>query len=90
VILISEQFAERFLERDFRPGEAPSQQWLAAQADGDAVRFFRAAVRGALPGYRIVLVARPRLPAWVRALGGRPLRIHDSTAGTLLLLRRSD
>jgi hypothetical protein len=89
-IVIGRQFAERYLERDFRPGEAPSQQWLAGQADIDAVRFFRAAVRGALPGYRIALVARPSLPDWVRALGGRPLRIHDSTAGTLLLLRRSD
>jgi hypothetical protein len=88
VIVVSDGFAERFLERSFRKGEVPSVQWLAAKRDADAVAFFRAVARGTLPGYHTELVARSRLPAWAQALGGKPVRIHDSTDATIFVLRR--
>jgi hypothetical protein len=88
VIVVSDGFAERFLARSFRTGEVASAQWRAAQQDAAAVRFFGAVVRDALPGYHTVLWARSQLPAWTRALGGKPVRIHDSTGATLFVLRR--
>jgi hypothetical protein len=85
-VVITQGFIEQFLAREFRPGESPSAQWLAAQRDEDAVRYFRAAVRDAVPGYRTSLTARVQLPDWARALGCQPVRIHDTTAGTVWVL----
>ncbi len=85
-IVVASEYAERFLPRNLRPGEIPSAQWLAAQADRAQVAYFRALVGDTLPGYRTALRARARLPGWALALGARPVRIHDSTAGTYYVL----
>ncbi|HVZ33887.1 MAG TPA: hypothetical protein VG963_15780, partial [Polyangiaceae bacterium] len=79
VVLVAEGFAERFLARSFRPGEAPSAQWSKAQSDADAVGYFRGALRGTITGYQLARIAEPRLPSWARALGTQPIAIHDHT-----------
>ncbi|MFI5309060.1 MAG: glycosyltransferase family 39 protein [Polyangiales bacterium] len=85
VIVVERGFAQRFLPRRLRPGEVVSLEWQRAQADEDALRYFRSAADGTLAGYRRALVANAGLPGWAAALGGKPVRIHDSTADTLWL-----
>lgn len=88
VIVVSEAFVQRFLARSLRKGEVMSAQSIAAQADPDAVQFFRTIARDALPGYHTALLAETQLPAWARALGGKPVCIHDSTGAAFFVLRR--
>jgi hypothetical protein len=80
-VVVNEGFAGMYLPRDFRPGEAPSAQWIANHQDTDAVSFFTRAVTGNVPGYRLVRVFYPELPGFVRALGAEPIVIHDRTTG---------
>jgi 4-amino-4-deoxy-L-arabinose transferase-like glycosyltransferase len=81
VLVVNEGWAAFFLPRTFRPGEAPSVQWIAHHDDRDSVRFFENASRGVVPGYRLVREFRPELPAWMRALGAEPIVVHDWTTG---------
>lgn len=86
LVIVNEGFAERYLPRSFRPGEAPSVQWSTGQSDSDAVQYFRAALAGAIPGYSLALSAEPRLPAWASFLGARPISIHDHTTAERVLV----
>jgi hypothetical protein len=81
VLLVNEGSALRYFARTFRPGEAPSAQWLAAQEDNDAKRYVQSAVSATLAGYRLAQVFEPTLPSWLRALGAQPMSIHDHTTG---------
>lgn len=89
-LLVPESYAARYLPRERSRGQAASLQDRRSLSNSDAVAFFRAAVTDTLPGYRVVLRAEPRLPAWARLLGARPIRIHGSTGARLWVLARQN
>ncbi len=83
VLLLQEAWVRRFID-------AP--QTLVRerdQADQDAARFFRAAWSGRLPGYRSSRVFETELPAWLTALGQKPIKIHGSTGERVVVVVRA-
>jgi hypothetical protein len=84
VLVIPESYAERFLA-----GGAGFSAAVRRNPPADAVEFFRAAVAGRLPGYRIAFVAEPRLPRWAELLGAEPVRLHGSTGARVWVLERA-
>ncbi|MBN1224116.1 MAG: glycosyltransferase family 39 protein [Candidatus Aminicenantes bacterium] len=87
VLVIPEGFAGRFLPREFERGRASSEVWKRAWKDKDAREFFRAAVAGDLPGYRMVCF-EPRIPQWAQKLGARPVVVHGSTGRKVWVFMR--
>jgi hypothetical protein len=79
VLIVPEPFATRFVPAagDERP---VSTFALESRAAGDGVAYFGAALAGHVPGYRQALVAEPRLPEWMRAIGLEPVAMQGSTA----------
>ncbi|HEX4352284.1 MAG TPA: glycosyltransferase family 39 protein, partial [Polyangiales bacterium] len=88
VLVISDAFANRFVARADRPGEAPSRSIQRAQGDRDAQRFFSAAMTDRLAGYHVVRKAEPHLPRWAAALGLEPIALHGSTGAVVWMLAR--
>jgi len=43
-----------------------------------------------LEGYRVALIAEPKLPAWAKALGADPVQVHASVGNRHWVLVRSD
>ena len=92
--IVLTQWAKRFA-----PSESSNQgagvrktstAMSAAAQDGRARAFFQSAMADQLPGYRLVLTAEPRLPAWAESVGAEPIRMHGSTGERVWLLRRVD
>jgi hypothetical protein len=78
VVVIPEGYAGRFFPREFERGRTSSKVWERTQKDEDARAFFRKAVSGDLPGYRMICF-EPRIPRWAQKLGARPVVVHGST-----------
>jgi hypothetical protein len=89
LLVLSEGFANSYLVRESEASRPLSGIVAARQKDEPAVAFVRAAVADRLPDYRLALVARPRLPAWARALGLAPVPIQGTTGLALWVLERS-
>jgi hypothetical protein len=85
-IVMNQGFVTRFLPRAFRPGEAPSDKWLEAQADQDAVNFFRGAVTTGIQGFHVASNRGATLPDWLVDLGVTPVVMHDYSTGQCLWL----
>jgi hypothetical protein len=90
VIVLSEGFANVYLAAERADGSAFSNVIEARRADATTGELVRSAVRDALPGYRLSLVARPELPGVATALGLEPVAIQSSTGMTLWVLVRTD
>jgi hypothetical protein len=88
-IVITESYAARFLPAALEDGRTRSNQERDAQQNTAESAFVRAAVADALPGYRVASVATPALPAWLRALGAEPIRLHGATGSHVWVLRKS-
>ncbi len=88
LLVLQGGWAHRFLPTE-KVGKRRIQVVRArALGDDDATSFFRAAMAGSLPGYRLERVLEPAFPKWLHALGQRPVRIHGSTGEPVWLLRR--
>jgi hypothetical protein len=90
VLVITEGFARRFVPRALGGGRAASSELARYQSDADAGAFFASARAGELPGYALVLEARPSLPGWATRVGLTPIEIHGSTAQRAWILVRRD
>jgi hypothetical protein len=88
-IVLSEGFANAYLEPKGRPGAPASAVVRARRRDTATASFVEQAVRDALPGYRRALVARATLPSWATALGLRPVRIQSTTGSNVWVLVRT-
>jgi hypothetical protein len=90
VLVLSEGFANAYLEPAGRPGAPASAVIRARQRDLGTTWFVRRAVADELPGYHHVLVARASLPRWATALGLEPIRIQGTTGLSLWVLARNE
>jgi 4-amino-4-deoxy-L-arabinose transferase-like glycosyltransferase len=88
VLVLPEGFANAYLATGDDPARPLAQVIADRQRDDSTLRFVRAAVANRLPGYRLVVTAHPRLPAWALWLGLRPVPIQGTTGGSLWVLRR--
>lgn len=90
VLVVPEDTAKHHLPRPLRPGMTHQVVRRRTQADSDARSFFGAALTDTLDGYQLVLLAKPTLPAWARALGAEPVHLHESVGHWQWVLRRTD
>jgi hypothetical protein len=88
VIVLSEGFANVYLLGERGGGRTFSNVIEERRSDDRTLRLVRNAVRDELPGYRLVLVARPELPRLATALGLAPVAIQSTTGLTLWVLAR--
>jgi len=86
VLVIPDEFARRFLTDASASGTQRAMDAFR-QAPG-ASWFFRSAVADRLPGYQLLELGQPRLPAWYTRLGGSIVRVHGSTGARQWLLQR--
>jgi hypothetical protein len=89
VIVVSEGFAAPYLATTPAPGQVLPLVWRRErEADGGrTLRFVRAAVGDTLDGYRLCLIAGPRMPWWLPL---SPRRIHVSSGARTWILGRRD
>lgn len=89
VLVVSEGFAAPYLATDTpAPGRLLPRLWQRERGarGGATLRFVRAAIGDTLEGYRLCLLAEPRLPWWMPL---SPRRIHVSSGErTWILVRR--
>jgi hypothetical protein len=85
VIVVSDYFAERFVERESEAGRMTSAERTRAQSDADARLFFGQILAGELPGYRAREV-RPAVPEWLGLVV--PYQVHGSLGGSYRYLER--
>ena len=90
VLVVPESTALEFLPRQLGEGMAEAAVGERAQADMDAQAFFGSVLNDSLEGYRVALIAEPRLPAWAEALGADPVQVHLSVGNRQWILVRSD
>ena len=88
VLVLAEGFANSYLVRESDASRPLSGVVATRQKDETTVAFVRAAVADQLPGYRLALVARPKLPSFARALGLAPVPIQGTTGLGLWVLER--
>jgi hypothetical protein len=90
VLVITDGYASRFMLQTKTPkGGFRTNLTNKSQSNHDATLFFRSAVSDSLPGYKLVLVAKPELPSWAATFGLRPQIVHGSTGRPIWILRRS-
>jgi len=90
VLVVPESTALEFLPRQLGEGMAEPAVGERAQADMDAQAFFGSVLNDSLEGYRVALIAEPRLPAWAEALGAKPVQVHSSVGNRQWILVRSE
>jgi hypothetical protein len=88
VLVLSEGFANSYLTRETDAQRPLSGVVAERQKDARTLELVRAAVANRLPDYRVVLIARPRLPYWARMLGLVPVPIQGTTGLMLWVLER--
>jgi len=90
VLVVPEAVAEMFIPEELEAGEATPEVLAQYQADQDAQAFFAAVMNDSLNGYEVVMIAKPRFPAWISALGLEPVQVHESVGNRQRILRRKD
>jgi hypothetical protein len=90
VLVVPEFTAREYLPRQLGEGMAESAVGERAQANMDARAFFRSVLSDSLEGYKVALVAGPKLPVWAEALGAEPVQVHASVGNRQWILVRSD
>ena len=90
VLVVPEALAAMFIPEELEAGEATPQVLAQYQADQDAQAFFAAVMNDSLNGYEVVMIAKPRVPAWISALGLEPVQVHESVGNRQRILRRKD
>jgi hypothetical protein len=90
VLVVPESTALEFLPRQLGEGMAEPAVGERAQADMDAQAFFGSVLNDSLEGYRVALIAEPRLSAWAEALGAEPVQVHSSVGNRQWILVRSE
>ena len=90
VLVVPESTALEFLPRQLGEGMAEPAVGERAQADMDAQAFFGSVLNDSLEGYRVALIAEPKLPAWAEALGAEPVQVHSSVGNRQWILVRSE
>lgn len=90
VLVVPEYTAKVHLPQPLRPGMARQAVRKRRQADLDARAFFGSVLDDSLDDYEVIFVAKPSLPAWARALGAQPARVHESVGRWQWILRRAN
>lgn len=90
VLVVPEHTAKVHVPQPLRPGMARQVIRHRQQLDADARSFFGSVLDDALDGYEVVLISKPALPRWARALGAAPVRVHQSVGHWQWVLRRKD
>ena len=89
-IVISEGFANSYVDPEPGPGAARSAVSRRRFENVPLRTFVQAAVTDRLPGYRLALVAEPRFPELMKRLGFSPVRIQSTTGVKLWVLLRDE
>lgn len=89
-IVISEGFANSYLDPELAPGATRSAVSRRRFENVPLRTFLERATTDRLPGYRLALVAQPQFPELLRRLGFAPVRIQSTTGVKLWLLVRDE